>query len=349
MKGKHIIAGGLGNLGRHLQRILLSQGHSVRVLDLPRPDSANCVVHPSVEFVPFRLGYDSVDLLKESLDNAETVYSLVTPDVEKATVFEFQQSNHAGVRHLVNACKQARVPKLVFASSIAVTNHCIPSYEQDERHPLPTMDSYRSYYDITKRLGEDIVLQSNNNQKLRTCALRLGGILASPNDYNLRQSFQTGPESGTIYTVPGQQIDTLAASDIAKALALASDKLESDELPGQALFLSKCASGKAPHVNEITDYLGSVMDWKVQYLPSSLASVIRGFKFLQYNASKFNTHTEDLPGMPPHVFMDLVNYEKTFDNSKAYRVLDFRPELTWKEAIDKIVKDHRNGQQHQLD
>ena len=111
MSGKHVIVGGLGNLGRHLQRALLANGCAVRVLDRPSPSNNKAGEHESVECIPFTLGWDDSRDLCKALEGAETVYSVVTPDVQHGTAQDFYRTNQLGMQHLVKACKSAGSPQ----------------------------------------------------------------------------------------------------------------------------------------------------------------------------------------------------------------------------------------------
>ena len=348
---RHVVIGGLGNLGRHLQRALLESGRSVTVLDRPNHDSATLLQHKSVDYIPYSLGFDDgasshQQLLTDALKGAETVYSVVTPDVQNGTVREFEQTNHIGMHHLIQSCRQAGVPKLVYASSLAVTNHFIPSHNQTEATPLPDLDSYETMYDRTKRLGEDLVLQANTASNYQTCALRLGGILAGPTDYYMRQAFQDGEASGRIYAAHTEPIDTIAASDVAVAMMQADNKLSSSSSPlaGRALFVTKSRNAVAPRADDIATHLADLMGWQVQVLPPVVLKAIAAGAWLRYKIATMTTsNPEDLPGMPPHKYLDISNYEQTFDNSLAHELLDFAPQLSWEDAVEKIVKDYKSS------
>lgn len=339
MSGKHVIIGGLGNLGRHLQRVLLEHGRSVRVLD--RPSSRATVEHPSVECIPYSLGWDDPAALCNALEGAETVYSVVTPDVQHGTAQDFYRTNQLGMQHLVYACRTVGVSKLVYGSSLAVTNHFHASKNQTEDHPLPPIETYTTSYDRTKRLGEETVLAANDGTNLKTCALRLGAILASPTDYMMRDSFGQGEKSGRIVTVPMEPIDTIAATDICRAMIQADAKLPSEKLlQGQALFVTKCRNNEAPSATEVAQYLGELMQWQVQILPPALVSVIRSATWLKHTVtSPFESEEK---GMPPHLFLDISKFEQTFDNSKAHQVLDFAPEESWQDAVERIVNNYKD-------
>lgn len=339
---KQVVVGGLGNLGRHLQRILLEHGHTVSVVDRASETSP---VHDSVQVTPFALGQEDPQQLVECLKGAQTVYSVVTPDVEHGTVGDFIQTNQVGVQQLVDACKEAGVPKLVYASSIAVTNHLRDSVNENEQVPLPSMDSYQSFYDKTKRQGEDTVLQASSDH-LKTCALRMGGILAGPSDYSLRKGFALGEKSGVVNTAAGKPIDMIAAQDAAMALYKASEKLEdsaSSSLPGSALFVSKCKTGQAPKTHELGTLQAELMGWKVQMAPPIILKALGTVWGIQHAIRSIYQDETSLPGMPPQIFLDLVNYEQTFDNSLAYKTLDFKPELSWEQALESAVEEYRNS------
>jgi len=361
MPSKHVIVGGLGNLGRHLQRVLLEQGHAVKVVDLPTSASVvqSRLVHPSVEYVPYQLGWmnnnnagtsqEQHSALVEALHQVETVHSVVTPDVQTGTVREFDVTNRLGLQHLVTACLLAGVQKLVCASSLAVTNHLQPSVNQTEDDPLPPMESYTSSSDRTKWLGEEIVLQANDKHHFRPCSLRLGGLIASPNDFMFRSHFQTGSAIGRIFMSPCQPIDFIAASDVATAMALASTKLDRDslttsqtnELAGRAVFVTKSRNAVVPSTEELAHYLADLMGWKVIMIPRSVVGTLQVVAKMQHAAmSVLTSRPDDLPGVPTLIFLDYTNHEKTFDNSLAHRLLGFQPELSWEQAVEAIVDDY---------
>lgn len=276
LMSSHVIIGGLGNVGRHMQHLLLRKGKVVRVLDRARPASATAergLVHPSVEFRPFQLGYDDPVKLRDELKGAEVVYSMVTPDVQHGTVYDFEQTNHLGVQHLIDACRDAGVPKLVYASSIAATNHFIESRNKNEQDPLPPWETYKTLYDRTKRLGEEVVLNagSEGDGNFKACAIRLGGILAGPTDYYTRHYWEMGEKNGRLISAKGSRIDSISAKDLVRALWKAQEKLDdsetSDLVSGRAFFVTKSSNKVTPETHEIGAHLAKLMDWEIQFLP----------------------------------------------------------------------------------
>lgn len=368
--GRHVILGGMGNLGLHLQKILAGQGKYVVVLD--RPIKNNPLAErrlaqvqrrygeDTVSYRPFTLGYDSADDLAKILHehNAETVYSVVTPDVQHGTVSDFERTNVTGIHDLVDACRRAAVPKLVYASSMAVTNHFTDSINEDEGVPLPPIDSYETCYDRTKRLGEDIVLGASSSSsdhdghQLATVALRLGAILCSYNGYSLRQCFQDGSRKGTIMTTNTKPFDFIAGSDIASAMSKADEKLSSTStastIDGKALYCTKARDADTDTTmtaRRIAEYIAMKMGWTVQVVPSQVLTAVQHLAHLQHLvATPFRTPGTE-PGMPMYKFLQIINYQQTFDNSLIHRSLDWKPELTVWEALDVIIEDFERDQQ----
>ncbi|KAL7575255.1 hypothetical protein ACA910_001783 [Epithemia clementina (nom. ined.)] len=391
---KHVIVGGLGNLGWHLQRVLLDLGKAVTVID--RPTTHPYLQHDSVEYIPFTLGggggggkgsggngggnVTNDDVLQQALQGADTVYSVVTPDVQNSTRSDFMQVNHYGIQQLIQACQAAHVPKLVHASSIAVMNHLIPHSNTNETQPLPAMDSYQTFYDLTKRLGEEAVLGANSTTTakpttdsspptsiLRTCALRFGGIMAGPKDYYFRQHFQSYHQSGTLYTSRVfQPIDVIAAWDCSRAMATASERLEDDDdddagsgsfvsttLAGKAIFCTKDKSQTSPTAEDVAKYLVDRLKYhrpqqkcSLQYIPDTLYHCLRGALWAKYHGWQlFVTPKEDdLPGIPMHTFLKIPMVEQTFDNALALQLLKgWSPELSWHDALDDIVQQEEQG------
>eukprot|EP00121_Abeoforma_whisleri_P004059 Awhi_evm1s3662 len=127
---------------------------------------------------------------------------MIMPDLLKGQEDMYYQANYIGMEEVVDACEMAKVQRLVHASSIAVTNHFVESFNASESDPLPPFSEYSSCYDISKRLGEDVILKAQN---VSTCSVRFGGLLISPYDYLCRDIF----DSDTLYALKGADIDII--------------------------------------------------------------------------------------------------------------------------------------------
>jgi nucleoside-diphosphate-sugar epimerase len=344
---KHVLVGGLGNLGRHMQRTLLAEGKQVCVVDrLTRSEVLlqRKLVHPTyVEYIPLDLGESSKKndaLLRSAVLGADTVYTMATPDILRATVGEMRTINVGSVQQVINACVDVGVPKLVHMSSTAVTNQHARSVEDTEDVPLPSMDSYKNVFDWTKRLGEDSVLAANS-ANFQTCAIRPGTILTGASDYFLRHIYDT---PGAIHSEYRKSMDCISAKDLSRALLKASEKLNDSEsqVAGQAMFVSKCRTSQSVRWTEMSNVLADLLGWKVEHIPRTI-SVMRQVKlWSMHKATHFTKgdRNDDLfPALPAHVMLDTAHYQQTFDNSLARNLLEFEPEETWMDAMVWIARD----------
>lgn len=117
---KVIVAGGAGFLGSHINKVLLDQGHQVRVIDnLSTGFKEN--IDPRAEFVQVDLS-DQEELTK-SLSGFDAVIhlanSIIVPE-SVAKPVEYAQNNVVNSVKLLEAMKNAGVKKIIFSSSATV-------------------------------------------------------------------------------------------------------------------------------------------------------------------------------------------------------------------------------------
>ena len=140
---------------------------------------------------------------------------------------------------------------------------------------------------------------------------------------------------------PTQKIDFISAIDVSRAFWQTHQHM--DQAAGRVINVTKSADKQASTPTEVASYVGQVMEWPVQMIPSWVVASVIGAQRLQYNAmAPFRSdNDQDLPGVPPHVYMDLANHEKTFDNSLAKELLDFEAAVSWREAVETIAEEYR--------
>jgi len=116
-----LITGGAGNFGRTLAQAFKSQGHGLRILDLPSCDFSLFDDWENTRIIPG----DILDpgSLKEHLEGADWVFHLaaILPPVSETNREMTFKVNVAGTQSLLDACATlSKAPKVVFASSISV-------------------------------------------------------------------------------------------------------------------------------------------------------------------------------------------------------------------------------------
>ena len=140
-------------------------------------------------------------------------------------------------------------------------------------------------------------------------------------------------------------MDALSARDIATAFHSASEKLDSSSsgVNGKAIYVTKCKTNKPTTTPDIMRKYAEELDWKVTELPAFVFSAMKtGYRTIQTAKSIFTTpNDEDIPGFPFDLIMEASDQEMTFDNSLAHRLLDYKPDETWEDAVVSIAKEFR--------
>jgi nucleoside-diphosphate-sugar epimerase len=94
----------------------------------------------------------------------------------------FHGSNTVGSRNVVEACRSQGVKKLVYTSSPSVTFDGQHQVNVDESAPYPK--KFLCHYQHSKALAERYILDSNDDARLMTCALR-PHLIWGPKDQHL--------------------------------------------------------------------------------------------------------------------------------------------------------------------
>ncbi len=116
---KLVVTGGAGYIGSVVTSLLLEAGHTVTVVDDLSTGHADAVPE-GAEFVQARI-HDIAPLLRSAKPDGVLHFaakSLVGESVEKPELY--WENNVVGSYHLLEAVRQAEVPRMVFSSTAAV-------------------------------------------------------------------------------------------------------------------------------------------------------------------------------------------------------------------------------------
>jgi len=331
-----LIVGGAAHLGAHLVEALLRgpEPIAITVMDL-RPYAG-----PRAEQVVSVLGdLTAADDCARVLGSGsfDVVFSMVTPNLRKATAEEFERVNVDGIRTLVGACRHGEVRALVYVSSIAVLDHFRDHIDVDETEPLPPIEQYRSPYDRSKRLGEQLILAADRPGALRTCSLRMGGILSSMSDITLSSL----TASVVLTQNESKPIDMIYGGDAAFALVLAMQGLleRPDEVGGEPFFITK---GRAIRSFEYATWVADRLGRRVVVLrPLVRALIMRGSRLSVGLARRLG---RPVPGIPIHDFLNITDFQQTFDNSKAERILGYTSQTVVEDGLTRILDEYLQQQ-----
>ncbi len=262
---RHLVVGGNGFIGTHLVERLLEGGKTVRVYDrgvnMFRGRSAGA------EYVEGDLGNHG--LIREALEGVEVVYHLVSTTLPKTSnddpVYDVR-SNLVDTLQLLEACVEAGVRKVVFASSGGTVYGLPQTLPIPEGHPTQPITSYG----IVKLATEKYLHLFHHLHGLDYAALRISNPYGPYQNPQGQQGavgvFLHRIRAGEPITVwgDGEVVrDYLYISDVARALEYA-EEINLDER------VLNVGSGRGASLNELLRLMSEVTGERpeVEYLPS---------------------------------------------------------------------------------
>lgn len=231
---KALVTGANGFLGSHIVKMLVDRGVEVTAM-----------TRRSHDFL-VRMG------VKESIGDIRTYEQVLAACQGQDVVFHtaavagvwgpwklFHGTNTIGTKHVVEACREQKVPKLIYTSSPSVTFNGDHQINTDESAPYPK--KWLCHYPHSKALGEKYVLEADDHKDLMTCALR-PHLIWGPGDNHLIPRLVERAKSKKLRRVGdgSNQVDTIYIDNAAEAHLMAADAMEpGSPVCGQAYFLSQ--------------------------------------------------------------------------------------------------------------
>ncbi|MCB9663857.1 MAG: NAD-dependent epimerase/dehydratase family protein [Alphaproteobacteria bacterium] len=229
-----LVTGGGGYIGRHVVRQLLDRGDEVVVLGRR--------AYPEVEAwgargVQADLARDEPDLPRH-LEGVDVVFHVAALPPYHAPYAVFEATNVGGTRRILEACRQAGVPRLVFTSTPSATfdgTDACGITEADAPYP----ERFLTPYAATKAHAEQLVLAANG-PGLATTALR-PHLVYGPDEPHMLPRVAQRNRAGRLRVIGDgtnrvglTYVDTAAAAHLQAADALA----EGSANAGKAYFVT---------------------------------------------------------------------------------------------------------------
>lgn len=298
---KILITGGAGFIGSHLTELLLSEGHSVTIIDNlctgSRENISKILKNDRLKFVNVDIrDYEKLQTYFSDIDWVFHLAALadVVPSIDKPE--DYYSTNVTGTFNVLNACVKNNVKKVLYAASSSC--YGIPTtYPTPEKIPADPKHPYA----LTKYLGEQLVLHWEQVYKIPALSLRLFNVFGP----RARTTGAYGAVFGVFLaqklankplTVVGdgeQKRDFIFVTDVAKAFKLAA---ETD-------------------VTGITMNVGSGN-------PYSINSIVKLLKHDSINLPK-------RPGEPDLTFADI---------QLITDMLAWKPEVTFEEGVNIMLE-----------
>jgi len=216
------VTGATGFLGRYIVNHLMSEGYACRCWHREESDRGGFDVRPDeIEWLPGHLqDPGSMNRLVEGVD-AVVHGALDRPGAgfrgAEGDLVDFVQANVVGSIALIEAARQAKVPRFIFISTCAVHEKILGDRKLDETHPLWPM----SHYGAHKAAIEKFVHSFGLGMGYDICSLRPTGIYgpARPIEkskwYDLVHKVKSGETISSSFG--GKEV---YAGDVAKAVGI---------------------------------------------------------------------------------------------------------------------------------
>ena len=228
-----LVTGAGGFLGRYVAEQLLARGDRVRAM-VRRPS-------PELERIGAECSLGDVrdrDAVSRACQGIDTVFHVAAVAGIWGKWRHFYESNVVGTQHVLTACRQAGVQRLVFTSSPSVTFAGRDQCGVDELAPYPK--TWLAHYPHTKALAEQLVLGASGQERLLTCALR-PHLIWGPRDQHLIPRLLDRACRGQLRQVGEgtNLIDAVYVENAAAAHLLAADALvPGSPVCGKAYFIT---------------------------------------------------------------------------------------------------------------
>jgi 2-alkyl-3-oxoalkanoate reductase len=319
-----LVTGAGGFLGFSIAQALRARGHAVRSIargDYPR------LREIGVEAM--RGDLTNAAAVQRAVDGVDAVIHVAAKPGIWGPRAEYVASNVTATERVLDACRAARVGKLVYTSSPSVVHNGGDIAGVDESLPYPAR--YGAHYPETKAHAERLVLAANGPD-LATVALR-PHLIWGPGDNHLLPRIVARAKAGRLRLVGGGKnlIDTTYIDNAALAHLDAIDRLQPGAAcAGRAYFISNDEPRPAA---EIINALLAAAD----VAPVS-ASIPPRVAWLAGAVCEGLWHTLKLRGEPPmtRFLAEELATAHWFDLSAAKRDLGYAPQVTLNQGFARL-------------
>lgn len=162
-----LVTGGTGFVGRHLARMLMAQGHQVRLLGRNFGEVQDLIAAGAV---PIAADLRDTKAVITACKGVEVVFHVGAMSEPWGRRHDFFAINVGGTQAVIAGCKLHGARRLVAVSSPSVVFDGRDQIDASESVPYPA--HFASVYSLTKKLGEDLVNAAHHGERLETVILR---------------------------------------------------------------------------------------------------------------------------------------------------------------------------------
>jgi nucleoside-diphosphate-sugar epimerase len=230
---KALVTGGGGFLGRYVVQKLCARGAEVAILGRsPQP------VIEAQGVKVYQGEIENYKNVKEASQGCDVVFHIAAKAGIWGSWNSFFQTNVIGTRNVINACKEQEITRLIYTSTPSVVFNGDSIEGADES--LPYGRNWLSHYAHTKAIAEAEILAANNDEGLRTIALR-PHLIWGIGDPHLVPRIVERARAGKLRIIGNgdNRVDITHVENAAHAHLLACDALENGNAEGKPYFISQ--------------------------------------------------------------------------------------------------------------
>ena len=324
----YLVTGATGFLGNRIVRMLVDEGKKVRVF--VRQDYNDDRVEV------FKGDLTELDSIRRAVKGVDVVFHTASfiswnpNDTDKLEKINIQAN-----RDIIEACKEFKVSKLIYTSSIDAIYEGKPIKDGDESLPYPS--KFIDHYSYTKAIAEKDVISANNENGLLTCSLRTAGIYG-PGDRTRLPSIIDVLRKGNYMQIGdgSSQFSHVYVDNCAHAHILAEKALiPGSAVCGQCYFITDHESGYFfDFFKPILTSLGYTIPNKK--IPYSIAMILA---YISEFVAELPWNKNSAQPMITRYTVASTALDFSFVHDKATRDFGYQPIVSLDIAIQETIKD----------
>lgn len=297
-----LVTGGCGFIGSHIVDRLLSEGHTVKVIDNFSTGRPQNLKHQeeNENLTIYQMDIRNKEEMEPVFQEVDYVFHMaaladIVPSIQKP--WEYYSSNVLGTYNVVECAKEAKIKKLIYAAS----SSC---YGIPDEYPTNENAAIRPQYPyaLTKRLGEETILHWGQVYGLPVVTLRLFNV------YGTRS--RTSGTYGAVFGV------FLAQKLAGKPFTVVGDGKQTRDFTYVTDIADAFYTAAMSNVTNDTFNVGSGGTYSVNRLCELLEGEV--------------THIPKRPGEPDCTFAD---------TSKIERAFGWKAKVSLKEGVANILEN----------
>lgn len=322
---KVLVTGATGFLGKYVVEELVEHGYQVRAFGRNRAIGQS-LVNASVTFIQGDLTN------QEDLTKACQEMDMVVHAGALSTVWgpweDFYQTNVLGTKYVLEACREAKIERLVYVSSPSI--YAAPRDQLDIKESDAPQENRLNNYIRSKLASEKLF---KDYPDVSSVILRPRGLFGIGDTSILPRVLNLSQKIGIPLIGDGRQLmDMTCVENVALAIRLA---LETPQAAGEVYNIT---NGEPRAFRNLIEETLRGLGYPIRYrnIPAPLVSVISSSLECIYKSLKLKGE----PALTRYTYY-LLRYSQTLDISKAERDLGYRPKITISEGIEQYVQDYR--------